>query len=179
MIKHTEDAVTVPIAVGAALLKFAGDDPDRPGVSVGIDDDAHLCATDGSTAVRFLGCDPGKVVPTQRCRLAWGREYLKCQVAIAKATKSDVELRVDACCAAPFPPLAQVMPKEKFGKSDGPIGVDAAYLERLASVQKACDADRVHLTGHGDPGDPLLFMVEGKAPFRAEVVVMPMRTVKR
>lgn len=173
-IVYSNEGITFPVAVGEALLAFAGKNIARPHVAVGTCDEAHLSATDGHTALRFLGCTPGGTQPMTYARSVWTRETVDRAVKVAKATKGQVSLLwTERAKDLNFPPMSTVVPSAKMSAKE-PVGLNPDYLARLSKVAKACGQAFVALAGLGDPLDPVLFHVTGIS-LRAEVVIMPGR----
>lgn len=182
MIKFTKDSLQMSVHEAECLTAFAGSDDTRPYVSVGVDD-GYACATDGHTAVRFLRCDPGKLLPRDYNGSAWSRDYVVGQIKVAKALKTEVSLEWSTRLSEKFPMLSQVMleiVKRKIA-CDGPVGVNATYLARLELVARACHGrgyktKGVTLVGIADPLSPLFFSCQGSEQ-EAEVLIMLMGRV--
>lgn len=176
MIVCTTDHIEISLPVAAALLAFASKDDTRAHLcAVGIDQDA-LCATDGHRAVQFGFASDG----TSHHGRTWSRDYVETAVKVAKARKlASIELRFADCqkTDSVFPPIAQVMPEDGFGRTREPVGVFPAYLADLEKVRKACEATGVLLSSMHGSLDPIGFTVDGtvRGGLRARVAIMPMR----
>lgn len=186
---HTADALVVPAALVAALMQFACKDPTRFHLSgLGLDS-SHLCATDGHTAARVMGCDPGGCVPKERDGSFWEGEYVELQIRMARAAKATkVALRWDAQRAgAKYPPISAVMHEgDRSVRASGPVALDPTYLARLAALATAVQGKRknagdqsvalVHTPPEDAASEPFIWEVRGKsgAP-TIEVAIMPVR----
>lgn len=185
---HTDDALIVPVALADALMQFASDDPTRSYMTgLGLDE-CYLSATDGHTAARVIGCDPGgvKTTPSVCDRSCWSGEYVETAIRVAKATRSPtIALAWSARLDAKFPPLEQVVPGARTIACSETIGQCAEYLARLVKVAHAVQGGRRASQGAGQPValehaagplDPVVWRVPGlEGSPDVQVVIMPVR----
>lgn len=173
---HKHVQVSLPVA--RALLAFAGKDPLRPHVGVGIDDGA-LCATNGHIAVAFETAttvlEDGAAPATQNGAV-WSHAHVTSALKTARARKRQtVVLRYsDRLSDCQYPRLAGILSAEGWSV-DQPIGFNPSLFAPLATLGKACGTHLASLAAAGKPLDPMVFTVGNRDGLCARAVVMPAR----
>lgn len=169
------EGLIVPVALVNALLPFVSQDP----FGIGFED-CCLAATDGHTGARFLGVDPGGMVPTQYDRSLWTLEHVTRLVKIAKVDKApSILLRWDARSETQFPPLSKALPTTREVKPSD-WGINPDLMARVAKAAAALKTKRAAVIGArlvNSPGaggsDPYLYELQSEP--RMEIAIMPLR----
>jgi hypothetical protein len=179
--------ITISVATAKALLAFAGTDPTRPQVAIGVDS-GLLCATDGHTAIRFFHVDRAALEPYEG--RVWSAESVATAIKVARARKEPtIDLRLaDALPGYQLPPVAKVCPSwasHRIADDQGPVSVSPAYLGRMGAAIDAITAHNggaqvsgAYMVHYSAPLEPIVYWLplDGDGlRLGAEVVIMPRR----
>lgn len=179
--------ITISVATAKALLAFAGTDPTRVHVAIGVDE-GRLCATDEHTAIRFFHVDRAMLAPYEG--RVWSAETVATAIKVARARKeSTITLGLaDALRDVKLPPVSKVCPpwaSHRIADDQGPVSVSPAYLGRMGAAIDAITAHNggrltsgAYMVHYSAPLEPIVYWLplDGDGEhLGAEVVIMPRR----